>query len=328
MSSRSNPKPRREWDLKDMEHHDAAIREVLIIALDKHESSDGPVILTTDSINAEVIRRRLREPAALEGKKKGALIGSYGKRESMNNLSPPLFIQIGRGRYRFNLYYLDKLRQFADRWRFGESPAVPSEASRVLRVQEHLESLHREVDRLSTKLDTVAEQVRSLLAEEIQALSFVHTSPDFPDTTYGAKVTSIRETIKRMLERATHSIRISTRQIDMFEDELIRLRQTNPDLEITVLSRGPERAEGPRKKIAGRAFDRMREARIKLPIELDLLHSRMVVIDEKELLVSSADLDYTQLEKQFNSGIWTNAPDVVAEAVKYFDNLLKSPTVK
>ena len=101
-----------------------------------------------------------------------------------------------------------------------------------------------------------------------------------------------------------------------------------PDLEITVLSRGPGEAEGPRRRIAGRAFERMKQAGIRLPIEQALLHSRMVVIDEREVLVSSADLDYTQMEKEFNAGIWTDNPDVVAEAIRYFDNLLKSPTVK
>ena len=157
---------------------------------------------------------------------------------------------------------------------------------------------------------------------------FVHTSPDFHDTVFGRKVTSIEDTIRDMLQRAGHSIRISTRQMDMFDDELIRLKQSNPDLEITVLSRGPEGAEGARKKIAGTSFVRMKKAGIKLPIEQILLHSRMVVIDEQEVLVSSADLDYTQMEKEFNSGIWTDNPDVVAEAIRYFDNLLKSPTVR
>ena len=164
--------------------------------------------------------------------------------------------------------------------------------------------------------------------EETPELLFVHTSPDFPDTIYDAKVTSIKDAIAAMLQRARCSIRISTRQMDMFDDELIRLKQDSPDLEITVLSRGPEKAEGARKKIAGRAFDRMKAVGIKLPIEQDLLHSRMVVVDDQELLVSSADLDYTQMEKEFNSGIWTNNPSMVAEATKFFDNLLRSPTVK
>jgi hypothetical protein len=114
--------------------------------------------------------------------------------------------------------------------------------------------------------------------------------------------------------------------MDMFEDELMRLKKGNPDLGIIVLSRGPEGAEGPRKKLAGQDFERMKKAGIKMPVEKHALHSRMVVIDEQEVLVSSADLDYTQMEKEFNAGIWTNNLDVVAEAIRYFDNLLKSLT--
>jgi hypothetical protein len=210
----------------------------------------------------------------------------------------------------------------------SSEPTVSLPASRILTAQQNLESLREDVGRLSAKIDTVVQQALSLLAEEAQQFSFVHTSPDFPNTAYGAKITSIEDAIRDMLKRAEHSIRVSTRQIDMFDDELIRLKQDNPHLEITVLSRGPERVEGPRRRIAGRAFERMGAVGIKLPIEQDLLHSRMVVVDEQEVLISSADLDYTQMEKEFNAGIWTNNPSVVAEAIRYFDNLLRSPTVK
>ena len=95
----------------------------------------------------------------------------------------------------------------------------------------------------------------------------------------------------------------------------------NPDIEITVHSRGTPTV-GDRKAIAGRAWGLMKQAGIKLPVEKETLHSRLVVIDAKEVLVSSADLDFTQLEKEFNAGIWTNNPDVVAKAIRYFDNLV------
>ncbi len=111
--------------------------------------------------------------------------------------------------------------------------------------------------------------------------------------------------------------------MDMFTDELISLKRRNPDIEITVLSRGPQGAEGDRKKLAGVAYERMKQAGIKLPVERETLHSRLVIIDTKEVLVSSADLDFTQMDLEFNAGIWTNNPDTVAEAIRYFDNLLK-----
>jgi len=171
-------------------------------------------------------------------------------------------------------------------------------------------------------------QLEQDMAHWRQRICFVHTSPDFSGTTYDGKVTSIQETIQQMLRGAKSSVRISTRQMDMFEDKLIRLKEHDPTLSITVLSRGPNKAEGDRRAIAGRAFDRMKAAGIKLPVETDLLHSRMVIVDEREVLVSSADLDYTQMEKEFNAGIWTSDPDVAAAATCFFDNLLQSPTIK
>jgi len=110
--------------------------------------------------------------------------------------------------------------------------------------------------------------------------------------------------------------------MDMFTDELIALKRHRPDMEIVVLSRGPQGAEGDRKRLAGVAFDRMKQAGIKLPVEKDTLHSRITVIDTKEVLVSSADLDFTHMDLEFNAGIWTSNPEVVAEAIRYFDNLL------
>lgn len=178
----------------------------------------------------------------------------------------------------------------------------------VQRLTEENQKLHADLE------------ARKMEAPEV---SFVHTSPDFSRSCYAGTVTSIKETIGDMLNRAEHAIRISTRQMDMFADVLMALKRRSPDIEITVLSRGPERTEGDRKKIAGRTFERMKEAGIKMPVEKDILHSRLVVIDEKEVLVSSADLDFTQMEQEFNAGIWTNNPDVVAEAIRYFNNLLE-----
>ncbi len=280
---------------------------------------------------------------------------------SRNLTRPPLIEYRGEGMFWVNLPHYEPLLQkylqeyskdYAEDYkklfpeepdweRLPKTPAEPKEAKPTPSEPEMRDDIHnllapleqalrdrqQNVERLTEENQRLQVEL-SAMREEPQELSFVHTSPDFANTAYGAKVTSIKDTIKAMLQRAEHSIRISTRQMDMFEDDLIRLKQGNPGLEITVLSRGPEKVEGPRKKIAGRAFERMKEVGIKLPIEQDLLHSRMVVIDEQEVLVSSADLDYTQMEKEFNAGIWTDNPNAVAEATRYFDNLLKSPTVK
>jgi hypothetical protein len=303
----------------------------------------------------------LRPPFKL--KATGGIFGSLTSTQKSRNLTrPPLIEKRGPGMFWVNLpYYEPLLQEYRQEYRrlypqdYGklfpegepgweprlpkeriepkEAKPIPSEPEMPDEIRNLLALLGRALRELQQSIERLTKENQELqaelvaLREEAQELSFVHTSPHFPDAAYGVKVTSIKDTIEAMLQRAEHSIRISTRQMDMFEDELIRLKQGDPDLEITVLSRGPEKAEGPRKRIAGRAFERMKEAGIKLPIEQDLLHSRMVVVDEQEVLVSSADLDYTQMEKEFNAGIWTDNPDVVAEAIRYFDNLLRSPTV-
>ena len=68
----------------------------------------------------------------------------------------------------------------------------------------------------------------------------------------------------------------------------------------------------------------MKSAGIKVHTDQELLHSRMLVIDNQEVLVSSADLDVTQMDLEFNAGIWTNSSDVVCEAITYFDNILSA----
>jgi sugar-specific transcriptional regulator TrmB len=318
-------------------------------------------------VRTKELARRLESSGLVSFKPRGTsnVIAALTRIQRFRNLTrPPLVEYQGQGSCWINLpYYEPLLQEYCQkyreehqedyrklfpagepRWECPSLPKIQTErkesrpipgksavslrASRILPVEEDIDSLRKDSNALAAKLDALAERVRSSRAKEARQLSFVHTSPDFHNSAYGAKVTSIRDTIEDMLKRAEQSIRISTRQIDMFEDDLIRLKQDNPDLEIVVLSRGPERVEGPRKHIAGRAFERMKTAGVKLPVEQDILHSRMIVIDAQEVLVSSADLDYTQMEKEFNAGIWTNNPDVVAEAISYFDNLLRSPTIK
>ena len=214
----------------------------------------------------------------------------------------------------------------------GEEHIEDLEAFAVPEVQDEIQTILSPVEQALRNQQQTIQRLKALnrsLRAELEArkfeapeVSFVHTSPDFHRSRYERKITSIKETIGDMLKRAEHIIRISTRQMDMFVDELIALKRRCPDIEIIVLSRGPVGAEGDRKKLAGRAFQRMQEAGIKMPVEKEALHSRLVAIDEKEVLVSSADLDFTQMDLEFNAGIWTNNPDVVTEAIQYFDNLL------
>ena len=58
------------------------------------------------------------------------------------------------------------------------------------------------------------------------------------------------------------------------------------------------------------------------------LHSRMVIVDNREVLISSSDLDRNGLIDQYNAGIWTREKETVEEAIKFFENIWKESEEK
>ena len=47
----------------------------------------------------------------------------------------------------------------------------------------------------------------------------------------------------------------------------------------------------------------------------------MIIVDNKELMVSSADLTRDQLFDEFNAGLSTKDQQAINKAIQYFDNL-------
>jgi len=50
-------------------------------------------------------------------------------------------------------------------------------------------------------------------------------------------------------------------------------------------------------------------------------HSRIVIVDNQEVLISSSDLDRNGLIDQYNAGIWTRDKETVDDAIKFFENI-------
>lgn len=53
----------------------------------------------------------------------------------------------------------------------------------------------------------------------------------------------------------------------------------------------------------------------------ETIHSRIVIKDDREVLVSSADFNKNSLIDQFNAGISTKDKETVRKAIEYFDNI-------
>ena len=52
-----------------------------------------------------------------------------------------------------------------------------------------------------------------------------------------------------------------------------------------------------------------------------IVHTRLIIVDEKEIIVSSADMSRAQFFDEYNAGIWTKNPEVVRNAVDFFNNV-------
>jgi sugar-specific transcriptional regulator TrmB len=149
---------------------------------------------------------------------------------------------------------------------------------------------------------------------------FVHTSPQF----YGSfQVKEIYDKVKEMLHSVEREIRIISPYIDMFYGEIINIAKEKPNLVIKIITRPKGEIEGERKRIAKSAINKFYDALKERIVHSQLIHSRMLIVDDKQLLVSSADLTTDQLYDEFNAGIWTSDKEAVEKATAFFENIFQ-----
>ena len=151
-----------------------------------------------------------------------------------------------------------------------------------------------------------------------QKPTFMSTSPLYKGSLH---VKEIYEKILNMLHSAKKEIRIASLFIDMLYEEIISLAKEETDLIVKIITRPKREVEGTRGKIAKNVIDLLNIATKGNVVQSDVVHSRMIIIDDKEVLVSSADLTRDQLFDEFNAGIWTSDEEAVKKATEFFDNL-------
>lgn len=151
---------------------------------------------------------------------------------------------------------------------------------------------------------------------------FIHTSPIYKGKG-NLPVKDIRNKIHEMLHSAEKEIRICSLYIDMLYEELIGIKTEKENIDIKIITRPAKDIEGMRKRIAQNVLDILHVYTKGNLKKVDLIHSRMIIIDDKELLVSSADMTYVGLIDEFNAGIWTKDHDTIIKAIEFFDNIWK-----
>ena len=147
---------------------------------------------------------------------------------------------------------------------------------------------------------------------------FIHTSPIYHKKLH---VKGIGEKVNECLNNAKHTIRIISPYIDMHYEDIINLAEQKPELTIKIITRSKKDIKGFRERIAKNVLDLLEIATKGNIKTLDIIHSRLMIIDDQELIISSADLTREGLYDEFNAGIYTKDEDTIKNSIEYFDNI-------
>ena len=147
---------------------------------------------------------------------------------------------------------------------------------------------------------------------------FVHTSPIFDQRMH---VKDIYIKVKDMLNSAETEIKILSPFIDMIYEDIVDLAKNNPNLSIRLITRPSRDIQGMRERIAKNVLDLLKIATRGELRTNEVLHARMIIVDDKEALISSADLTRDQLIDEFNAGVWVRDKETVKRATEFFNNI-------
>lgn len=153
----------------------------------------------------------------------------------------------------------------------------------------------------------------------LQKPYFVHTSPIYDEKKF---VKEIYNKNREILNNAKETIRIISPYIDMLYEDIIDLKNNNPSLNIKIITRPKKDAnKGLRERIAKNVLDLLEIGTKGNLKTLEVIHSRLIIIDEKELIISSADLTREGLYDEFNAGIYTRDEETIRNCIHYFENI-------
>ncbi|WP_287584169.1 phospholipase D-like domain-containing protein [Candidatus Borrarchaeum sp.] len=149
---------------------------------------------------------------------------------------------------------------------------------------------------------------------------FIHTSPLYDTKDKILHVTTLHDKISEVLNNAKHTLLIMSPYIDMHYKEITNLSARNPLLDIRIITRPKDEIGGERKKISKHAINLLKKATKGKLKHLDIIHSRLIIVDNQEIILSSADLTLEGLADEFNAGIYTRDPELVKQSIDYFEN--------
>lgn len=146
-----------------------------------------------------------------------------------------------------------------------------------------------------------------------------------PSTRLEERRREIYNKTKNMIKLASEEIRISTLRMDVLHDELIDRLYDDPELDVKILT-STGRPSGSNSKMKRAVMDEMIKRTEGNVREDELIHTRLVIADDQEALISSADLTRDQLNDEFNAGIYLKDPGTVQAAIDFFEDIWQEAT--
>jgi len=144
--------------------------------------------------------------------------------------------------------------------------------------------------------------------EEIQPTDVVTTLPPHDQ--------SLKMEIEELITKSKESLKIISPYMDM---TLINnlLQKQSDGVNIQIILRKD-------KEVKGLAKDGLNQIRKHFPHKYRLnedIHSRVIIKDDKEALISSADLTQKSLQAQINLGIRISDPKIVGKIIRFFQKI-------
>ncbi len=173
---------------------------------------------------------------------------------------------------------------------------------------------------LSITIDSVS-QMHKQSEDEVSKLvmsgNFVHENANFTD-----------ETIHQMIGRAKSKITIIGYWVFKMNELFERLDELSKNVKIIFIL-NDEEIETHSKQIIkdwhGNSKPIIFELNRKLftKKQLNKLHSKVIIIDDQEILITSANLTFTAMNENIETGVWSRDKKIISACIEIFDKFIE-----
>mgnify|MGYP006422397727 FL=1 len=173
---------------------------------------------------------------------------------------------------------------------------------------------------LSITIDSISqmnEQTKDEVSKLVMSGNFVHENVDFTD-----------ETIHQMIGRAKSKITIIGYWVFKMDELFERLDELSKKVEIVFIL-NDEEIETHSKQIVkdwnGNIKPKIFELNRKLftKKQLNKLHSKVIIIDDQEILITSANLTFTAMNENIETGVWSKDKKIINACIGIFDGFIE-----